>query len=177
MFRPSTPVSTSIAIILCLAWFALWPAFFIAHGVIQNRWMPQDTSRVWVYMCVVAAVLFLSITGAYLWLIWNRWEPFPWRELGGLALYSLLSGWSGGNVALNLLNHSSAAPGRPAEFKIVGHGRTTVSLRIVGEDYDGITFKCGQTKWASHYHPETGMAPGLVYRGRLGLLWGEFKDK
>jgi hypothetical protein len=177
MDRPSTPISNSIVIVLILAWFALLPVFFIAHGVFRDRWMIQDTWRIWAYMGVVASVLFLSITGAFLWLTWTRWEPFPWRVVGGFVLYSLFSGWSGSNIAINVLNHSSTAAGQVVEFKIVHHLKGAVEMRAVGEDYDGIGFRCSTSLWTSHYRRETGTAPGIVYRGRLGLLWGEFRDK
>ena len=177
MSRPSTPIFISIVIVVSFVWwFAALPLFVILQEAIHDRWMLQETSREWAYMGIAAAASFLPVAGTLLWL-WKKWEPFPWSALAGLAAWSLLAAWYGGQLTLNLLNHSSAVPGQPAEFKIIGHQRTTVILRIVGEDYDGTTFTCGNSEWSSHYRSETGTAPGHVYRGRLGLLWGEFKDK
>jgi hypothetical protein len=157
-----------------VVWFVLPLPLGIIHGLVQNRWMLQDTSRAWAYIGVVAAVLFLAI--AIPLVIFQR-SLFQWSVLLGLAGWSLLSGWYGGPIALNLRNHSSTAHGQEVRFKIVHLLKGLVEIQTVEEDNDKITFKCSTSLWTSHYHPETRTAPGLVYRGRLGLLWGEFKDK
>jgi len=155
-------------------WLALPFMLSILDSVIGDHWLIQDTSREFIYMGVVAAVAFLIIAVPFLW---SQWGHVPWRGLAGFALYSLFSGWMGGDIALNVLNHSSTAIGQPAEFKVVKGLKQAVSIRIVGEDYDGITFTCGITNWRAHHGDDPGPTLGYVYRGRLGLLWGEFRDK
>jgi hypothetical protein len=176
MDRPRTPVSTSIVVVLIIAWYAVAPLFVIFQGVLHDRWVLQETSRKWTYMGIVAAASFVPVAGAFLYL-WNRWEPFPWRELAGFALWSIIGAWYGGELTLNVLNHSSSVPGQAVEFKIVDLLKGTVEIRAVGETYDGITFRYSTDLWRKLGAWETGTAPGIVYRGRLGLLWGEFKDK
>jgi hypothetical protein len=66
-------------------------------------------------------------------------------------------------------------PGRPA-----AHGRSRGGLLLGlcdAENYDGIMFACSKSIRQDHGGEEKGTAPGLVYRGRLGLLWGEFRDQ
>jgi len=179
MDRPSTPVFTSIVVVLIIAWFGLLPLFVVVKVVLHDRWVLQETSREWTYMGLVAAASFVPVAGAFLYL-WNRWEPFPWRELAGLALWSIIGASYGGPLALNLLNHSSTAIGQPVEFEVVHRLKGAVELRALGENYDGITFKHSTSLWRKYGvwgAWETRNIPGLVYRGRLGLLWGEFRDK
>ena len=111
MDRPRTPVSTSIVVVLIIAWYAVAPLFVIFQGVLHDRWVLQETSRKWTYMGIVAAASFVPVAGAFLYL-WNRWEPFPWRELAGFALWSIIGAWYGGELTLNVLNHSSSVPGQ-----------------------------------------------------------------
>jgi len=153
------------------------PMFGILRGIIQDRWILQNNPREFIYMGVMASLLFVPMAVALSWLTRIRWEPFPWRELGGWAICSLLSGWYGGPIMLTLRNHSSTAPGQLVEFKIVHHLKGLVEIRAIGESYDGIIFTCSKSLWQERGGEDVGTAPGLVYRGRLGLLWGEFKDK
>jgi hypothetical protein len=174
------PTESYIAPLILISWLILWCfvvplLLMIVHGLIQNRWMLQNTSRVWSYTSIAAAVWFLTI--AVPLVFWFKWSDIPWRILAGLAAWSLLGGWHWGYFALNLMNHSSAPVGQPVEFKIVHHLKGTVEIRAVGEAYDGITFRYSTSLWRDHGGEEKGTAPGLVYRGRLGLLWGEFRDQ
>jgi hypothetical protein len=176
MDRLRTPPFTLILVVLIIAWFSLLPVFVIFQGVLHDRWVLQETSREWTYMGIVAAASFVPVAGAFLCL-WNRWEPFPWRELAGFALWSIIGASYGGQLTLNLLNHSSVAIGQPVEFRSVHLLKGTIEIQAVGDDYDGITFRYSTSLWKRLGAWDRGTAPGLVYRGRLGLLWAEFRDK
>jgi hypothetical protein len=133
-----------------VVWFVLPLPLGIIHGLVQNRWMLQDTSRAWAYIGVVAAVLFLAI--AIPLVIFQR-SLFQWSVLLGLAGWSLLSGWYGGPIALNLRNHSSTAHGQEVEFKIVHLLKGLVEIQAVGETTTEDTFKCSTSLWHHSYHP------------------------
>lgn len=153
------------------------PLFVVFRGVIQNRWMLQDNPRELTHTGLVFALLFVPIAAALIGWARSHGEGMPWQALGGWALLSALNGWYGGPIALNLRNHVSSAAGQPVELKAVKHLKQAMSVRIVGETYDGITFTCEIGTWRKHYSEARGTAPAFVYRGRLGLLWAELRDK
>jgi len=162
---------------MLVLWIVSLPLFVVFRGYVQNRWMLQDTPRQLVCGGAVAALFFLPMAVALIVLARSKASSLPWRTIGGWALCSALSGWHGGPIALNLGNHVCSAAGQAVELKAVKHSKQTVSLRIVGDAYDGITFTCGTGTWRAHLGRERGTVPGVVYRGRLGLLWSEFRDK
>jgi hypothetical protein len=166
--------------LLMVSWFIVW--FFIAplvlvyaHGLVQNRWMLQNTSREWRYIAVATVAWFLTI--AVPLVLWFKWGEVPWRQLAGLAGWSLVAGWHWGYFALNLMNHSSTAVGQPVEFKSVHLLKGTIEIRAIGDDYDGIIFECSTSLWRKRGAWDTGTAPGFVYRGKLGLYWAELPEK
>jgi hypothetical protein len=165
---------TLVLVAFLIAWFAMPLVLGLTRGMVHNRWMLQETSREYGYMVGVAIAWLIPILVTYLWVTWG---DSAWRDIGGLVAWSVLTGMVGGQFFLKLMNHDAAALGHPVEFKIIGHERVAVRLRVVGEDYDKITFKCGVVRWREHYREPAGAAPGMIYRGRLGLLWGEFLDK
>lgn len=153
------------------------PLFVVFRGMVQNRWMLQDTPSELAHGGAVFAVVFVPLAATLLWLTRSHGGGVPWAALGGWALCSALSGWYGGPVVLNLRNHASDVPGQAVELAAVKHLKQAMSVRILGEAYQGITFTCEAGTWRKHYSEARRTAPGLVFRGRLGLLWVEFREK
>jgi hypothetical protein len=165
---------TLVLVAFLIAWFAMPLVLGLTRGMVHNRWMLQETSREYGYMVGVAIAWLIPILVTYLWVTWG---DSAWRDIAVLVAWSVLTGMLGGQLFLNLTNHDSAALGHPVEFKCVGHERVTVRVRAVGEAYDRITFQRGVVRWSEQHRAPTGNVPGMIYRGRLGLLWGEFRDK
>lgn len=164
MTRPAGILRPLLLVALLIAWLALPLVLGVARGIVHDRWMLQETPREYGYMVGVTVAWLSPIAVIY---FWSTWGHTDWRGLAGLVVWSILSGFVGGQLFLNLTNHSGTALGQPVVFKIVGHERVTVRLRVVGEAYDGITFQCARGKWHDHYHGQAGTFPGLVYRSRL----------
>jgi hypothetical protein len=163
-------VRTLVLVALLMVWLALPLGLVFANGFVQDRWMLQESSRDYVAMVLVGLAWLLPIATVYLW--YTRGHG-GWRELAGLLAWAILTGVVSGHLFVNLVNHVDTAIGQPVAFKSVRHERVSVRLRAVGEAYDGVTFRYGVKRWRDHAHQPEGTAAGLVYRGRLGLYWGE----
>jgi hypothetical protein len=175
MTRPAG--SSWLIVGLLVLWLASLVFLVAFRGAIQDRWMLQDTPKELAYAGIVSALFFLPVVIALIGMARARRQSFPWHELGGWILCSALSGWYGGPIALNLRNHSGSASAQPVEFKAVKHLKQAMSLRIAGEGYDDVTFTCAIGTWRKHYVEARRTASGFIYRGRLGLLWGELREK
>jgi hypothetical protein len=177
MTKRTTPVLNTVIALFVLVWLVLLPVSFVVHWILGDHWILQRTWKVEVAVVITAAVLFALVVSTYLWSTWSEREPLSWSGIVGLACYSLLSGWSTGNVVLNVLNHTNAAIPQFVQFKIVRLQRNAVDIRALGEAYDGITFWCGLSLWRASGGYDKGTAPGRLYRGKLGLYWAEIPEK
>jgi hypothetical protein len=165
---------TLLTVAAVIVWLALPLVLGIARGMVHGRWMLQESPREYGFMVGVGIAWLLPIMAGY---VWSTWGNVDWRGGVGLFAWSILSGVVGGQLVLNLANHAETAHGQAVEFKIVGQERVAVRLRIVDDAYDGVTFKCARGQWHYHRRGPAGTAPGMIYRGRLGLLWGEFREQ
>jgi hypothetical protein len=156
-------------------WLAIPIASAIALGTVQDRWMLQDTPYRFAAMAV-ATVVWFTLGAVPVGLLRVQLSG---RILGGLVLWAALGSSYLGPLALTLLNGvGDKGPAQAVEFQIVSHLKQLVRLQVTGAGPEAVTFTCTQRKWQSLLagRPNSN-PPGLVRRGRLGLLWGEFVER
>jgi hypothetical protein len=171
---PTLVLITAGFVLICVA---IGPVCLVIHWILGHRWIIQSTPRAWTFGGVAAVALFVPFVPAYLWLTWSRTAPFPWRQIGGMAGWVLIGGLYVGDVAIDVLNRTSAAIPQFVQFEVVHLQKGAVDIRALGRAYDGIKFRCSDSVWEAHRNPATHSASGLLYRGKLGLYWAEFPDK
>jgi hypothetical protein len=160
-----------MVLVAMLIGLALPILFAVAMGKVQDRWILQDTPRSFVAMGL-AAVVYFAICASVLLLLHVK---LSWRPWGGLALWSLLGGWYGGPLVLNVVNSAGAhAPGRPVDLQVIPASlRQLIRLGVAVEEGDalkGMTFTCSKSRWGQ---PVAARRTAVVRCGRLGLCWAE----
>ena len=142
----------------------------------QARWILQDTTRAYVFMGIVALALAVVMLGPAFWITRAH---LGWREIVGCLLWAALSGWYGGPLLLNLLNHTADAAAQSVEVKVLGSGgRQLVQLGVVsggatgndGRGPDGVVFTYDEGDPRARSRPWQDDAPrGSGLAGGSGL--------
>ena len=156
-----------IALGVLLVWilFPIWSG--LAANSLLNRWIIQESPRLYYWMTAVGIVwgLPLLVVGNRLWgeQLVNR----KWRTIAGLSGLSMLAGVAGGPLLLGIINCAfDDSGGERVTVERVALFRTSVRYRVTSGEHSGLTFCCGNAAW---YKAATGNV--ILRRGRLGIYW------
>jgi hypothetical protein len=169
-------VRTLAAVALVLLWAGFFVIYTLVHLVVVDLPMRytsvlQDTPRSYLWIgggAVLWGCLGLLLPGAR-----SLFSAHSWQPAAGLIAFAVLNGGLAGGVGLGLVNSfGDSSPGEPARFEVTGVGHTSVDIRLI-EPYPGTTFTMPSGMMSRVNRDRDKRF--VVHRGRLRLLWGEFR--